>query len=143
MSYDHATKKLIDRRELLKIKFNALMMEAAIIRVAEDKQKRYSKKAALPEPWLLWEMQEHRRGVVRQQARLTTLALGFIRGRTLDQMERYVALRNSQWVEVLKMVKRYGSAQAYAHASEENRRTFCLFPGTPVPAPLPAEQVTA
>jgi hypothetical protein len=114
-------KNLIDRRELLKIKLASLVAEVAIIRKAEAKQKAYGKKVALPQPFLLIEMQDHRRKDLRRIQRLTGLALGFIRGKTLPELEPYAKnlLTSEDWAEIKKMVQKYGSKQALLHAGEQ------------------------
>ncbi len=63
-------------------------------------------------------MNVHRTGVVRSAARATHLAYGFIRGRTLEQMEprrnvrlpAYLAQHYDEhlFAEVRKMLKKYG-----------------------------------
>lgn len=68
---------IIDRRELLRVKLKSLAEEARIIRREESRTH-----GALRE-----ELSWHRRGVVRNEARATHLAYGFIRGLTRDQME--------------------------------------------------------
>jgi hypothetical protein len=49
---------------------------------------------------------------LRREARLTALALGFIRGRTLEQMEAktYRPLTEGDWKEINAMLKKYGPA---------------------------------
>lgn len=113
--YDKAG-KLVDRRELLKIKFNSLMAEAHIIRAAERKQKAYGKRAALPQPWLYQQMHEHRVLSLRHTARLTSLALGWIRGRSLEEMEGncHRPLTKRDLEEVKSMLTRYGGPDALA-----------------------------
>jgi hypothetical protein len=53
--------KLVDRREMLRIKVNSLMAEAWIIRAAEHKQKGFAAKRAVPDPMLYREMHQHAR----------------------------------------------------------------------------------
>lgn len=90
---------IVDRREMLRIKIKSLAAEARIIR-AEEKRTTHQ---------LRNELHLHRVTVVRQEARCTHLAYGFIRGRTLDQMEpgqTNVSPYNSDRVRT--MIKRYG-----------------------------------
>lgn len=101
---------IIDRREMLRVKLKSLAAEAAIIR----REERRSHGA------LRHELSLHRRGTVRWASRATHLAYGFIRGRTLEQIEprRYVNVPDwlakqcdkSLWDDVRKMLKKYGPA---------------------------------
>ena len=92
---------VIDRREMLRVKLKSLAVEARIIRREEQRS------------WgpLLNELHLHRVHEVRWAARDTHLAYGFIRGRTLQQMEAncndedWVAPR---WESIRKMLKKYG-----------------------------------
>jgi len=105
---------LKDRRELLKIKFNSLMAEAKIIRAAERKQLAFLSSRAVPlNPWLYEEMHQHRTLGLRKEARLTHLALGFIKGRTLKEMEPTckTKLTADDWKAIHKMVAKYGDTQ--------------------------------
>jgi hypothetical protein len=107
-------KNLVDRRELLKIKLAALVKEVGVIRRAEAKQKAYGKRVALPKPFLLIEMQDHRRKDLRRIQRLTGLALGFIRGKDLSALEPYAKnlLTTEDWKEIGNMIRKYGSNEA-------------------------------
>lgn len=69
---------LIDRREMLRVKFNSLMLEARLIRKEERRVWNYD---------LREELRLHRIGIVRNEARLAALALGLCKGKTLKQME--------------------------------------------------------
>lgn len=113
---------IVDRREMLRIKVNSLAAEARIIRRAERKA------------WgeLRNELTLHRRGVVRVAARETHLALGLIKGRTIQQMERK-AFRPPDWKAVEKMVRKYGPV-AKAAADE----LVAKLPVTPEPFLKPA-----
>lgn len=118
--------KLIDRRELLKIKLASLVLESKLIRLAEERQKAFSKRAVIVEPILLHEMILHRRGTVRKQSRLTGIALAMIRGRVLEQLEPLHKpdnlLTESDWNAITKMVVTYGSQEAVAHTASERAR---------------------
>lgn len=91
---------IVDRREMLRVKLASLVAEAHIIRREEKRT---------PHGALRCELSQHRRSVVRDAARLTHLAYGFIRGRTWAQIERNPTTLPS-WGEVRKMLKRYGPA---------------------------------
>lgn len=101
---------IIDRREMLKIKLISLADEARTIR----------RLAQRTHGQLRHEMNVHRKGVVGDAARATHLAYGFIRGRTLEQMESrrnvglppYLASQYDDrlFAEVRKMLKKYGPA---------------------------------
>lgn len=120
--YD-SNKNLIDRRELLKIKLATLVFEAGVIRDAEQKQLRYGRKVALPEPFLYAQMHDHRVKDLRRHARNTGLALGFIRGKSLPELEPYAKnlLTGTDWRDIRVMCGKYGSieSQTFAKAQEE------------------------
>lgn len=104
--------ELVDRREMLKVKFNSLMEEARIIRKAEKKAFGV----------IQAELHLHRISVVRSHARAASLALGFIKGRTLEQMEPSEhSAYNLTWRrtvrEVYKNLSTYGSTQYQVRAS--------------------------
>ena len=94
---------LLDKREMLRVKVKSLAEEARIIRREASKTK----------GTLKLELQAHRRDVVRPAARVAHLALGFIKGRTLEQMER-TRRRDPPWIvakrheKVVKLCKKYG-----------------------------------
>lgn len=89
--------KIVDRREMLRVKLKSLAAEARIIR-REERRARGE---------LREELYLHRINDVRRAARSTLLAYGLIRGRTLDQMEpkRY---SEPDWDAIGKMLKKYG-----------------------------------
>ena len=89
--------KLIDRRELLRIKLLSLVAESKIIRRAESRTKNELRN----------EMAHHRATVVRAATRSTHLAYGFIRGKTLTQMEAK-SRTPPDWDSISKMLKKYG-----------------------------------
>lgn len=95
--YERNTSLILDRREMLRIKLKSLMEEARIIRREESKTN-----GPLRE-----ELTIHRREVVRDEARHTHLAYGFIRGLTFDQMER-TQRSLPDWNRVRAMTKKYG-----------------------------------
>lgn len=89
---------IIDRREMLRIKVNSLTAEARMIRRAEQKA------------WgeLRTELHAHRVIVVRRTARSAHLALGFIKGRALSQME-HMPYTPPNWKEIRTLLRRYGA----------------------------------
>ena len=94
-------KKIVDRREMLRVKLKSLAEEARIIR--REEQRTFG---ALRE-----ELHRHRVDIVRKVARDTHVAYGLIRGKTIDQIEPG---RKSEpdWTAVEKMVQKYGPKQA-------------------------------
>jgi hypothetical protein len=94
---------IVDRREMLRVKLKSLAEEAKIIRREEHRTH-----GALRD-----ELHTHRVLQVRSAARATHLAYGFIKGRTLAQMEptrRPVPdyIESLLWADVRKMLKKYG-----------------------------------
>lgn len=89
----------MDERTYLKVKIKSLAEEARIIRKETKRAKRVSIKNGLA---------EHRKGVVRNEARHTHLAYGFLRGREYRQMEPK-AHETPNWDKVRKMVSKYGT----------------------------------
>lgn len=164
--YAKGSNEIIDRREMLRIKFNALAIEARIIRHEETRGRRRvcakaNKQTPMPDDGavkmlamlltgdtaqlkadkktfradfkkihkelrlrarkygpLEYEMHRHRTGKVRDEARHTHLALGFIKGRTYESMERgklkadgytpIIAKTAPDWKRVRKMIEEYG-----------------------------------
>ena len=88
---------------MLKVKIKALAAEARIIRREERRSS----------GWLRDQLASHRMVTVRNEARASLLAYGFIRGKTLAQMEpkvkdRYIqeeCIRNAE-----RMCRKYGPA---------------------------------
>ena len=106
----------MDRKRLLKIKLKSLAVEAGIIRHEERKLGRAFSWTCDPNNEttpngdfnnLRNEMAEHRRGVVRSEARHTHLAYGFLRGRAYLHIEPGCQ-RQPDWARVEAMVRRYG-----------------------------------
>ena len=98
-----------DRREMLKVKVKSLAEEARIIRTAEQRTHGILRE----------ELHNHRVVQLRHEARCTCLAYGFIRGRTLEQMEGKSKFSQQAvghpvcylwpgWKRVREMVKKYG-----------------------------------
>ena len=80
----------------LKIKIKSLAVEAKLIRLEERKVKGLTKH----------NLSEHRKHVVRPEARATLLAYGFLRGRDYRSIESN-ATTKPDWTKVKSMVKRY------------------------------------
>ena len=96
-----------DRRLFLKVKIKSLAAEACIIRAEERKNSR-----------LRNELAEHRRGVVRYEARLTLLAYGFLRGLSYKQIEPK-ANSKPDMDRIRKMVNRYGAHREYENGATD------------------------
>jgi len=92
----------------LKVKVKSLAEEARIIRREECRLK----SRPVPKRPAGWEgtlsgLHSHRTQNVREEARATHLAYGFLRGRSRSQIEGG-ALTEPSWDRVEAMVKRYG-----------------------------------
>lgn len=86
-----------DDRVYLRIKAKSLAAEARIIREEERRRPGPAREG----------LTNHRRTIVRKEARATLLAYGYVRGRTREQLE--VKPRTKpDWSNVSRMVKRYG-----------------------------------
>jgi hypothetical protein len=97
--YEKDTFKMIDKREMLRVKIKSLTAEAAIIRIEE---KRAAKCA-----WLRAELTFHRKEPLRNEARASFVAYGLIKSRTLEQIEPNTKTE-PDWVKVRAMIKAYG-----------------------------------
>ena len=87
----------------LKIKVKNLADEARTIRVEEQKLHGMEK----------WNLQHHRKTVVRDAARRTLMAYQIVRGRDWESSASHDRFtRMSDFSEVCRMVKKYGSAEA-------------------------------
>lgn len=105
--YAKGTLDIIDRREMLRVKIKSLADEARIIRREE---RRACKPGRVYAP-LQAELWLHRVRDVRSEARATLLAYGFIRGRTLTQMEGEKSKPSDYiWKRVKTMLQKYGPA---------------------------------
>lgn len=103
----------MDERTYLKVKIKSLAEEARIIRRETKLAKSTSIKNGLA---------EHRKGVVREEARLTHLAYGFLRGREYRQMEA-ITHTTPNWDRVRKMVSKYGTHfAAYGYENWKQER---------------------
>jgi hypothetical protein len=97
----------------LKIKLKSLAAEVRIIKNQERKYKGPNWGSSYQRSLL----QRHRLDVVRPEIRHTHLAYGYLRGRSLDQIES-CAKTEPDWERVYAMVKKYGSFQ------QRERSTF-------------------
>ena len=91
---------IIDRREMLRVKVKSLAAESRIIR-QEEKHSR---------GLLRDELHLHRVGIVRSESRSACLALGFIKGRTYEQMEKDPGTKPN-WAKVNQLLKKYGPTE--------------------------------
>lgn len=90
-----------DQRTYLKIKIKNLAAEAGIIRTEERKTHGMAK----------WDLQHHRKTVVRNEARRSLIAYQFIRGRDPScHFHESVLARHQDWEPIERMVRKYGSA---------------------------------
>ena len=89
---------ILDRREMLRIKIKSLAEEARIIRREEHRTR-----GPLRE-----ELYLHRIHDVRSESRAAHLAYGFIRGRTLEQMESKSRTK-PRWNRVRDLCKKFGA----------------------------------
>lgn len=99
--YADRLETILDRREMLKVKVKSLAAEARIIR--REEQRTHGPLRA--------ELHWHRIFVVRRASREAGLAYGYVRGKTLEQMEPNAG--KPGWVKpdedaIGKMVKKYG-----------------------------------
>jgi hypothetical protein len=100
--------KLMDRREMLRVKVKSLAVEARIIRKEELRTT-----GELRE-----ELYLHRIKDVRFAARHAHLAYGIIRGRTIEQMERTSKTPPSKG-EIERLLKKYGPREAVVTTTKE------------------------
>jgi len=94
----------IDERRYLKVKIKSLATEAKIIREETKRARRWSIKRGL---------YHHRIGIVRNEARHTLIAYGFLRDKDYRTMEPN-AKEAPDWTKVRKMVEKYGSHCDYS-----------------------------
>ena len=87
----------------LKVKLRSLEVESKIIRSYERKLPGASE--------LRGQLVEHRRGVIRREARSTHLAYGYLRGRNYRQIEATCHTK-PDIAAVERMVKKYGQVGA-------------------------------
>lgn len=111
--YAKGTLTIVDRREQLKIKINSLAEESRIIRKAERKT----------HGLLREELYLHRTRDVRQATRSATLAMGFIKGRTWEQMETS-PYTLPDWNRVKTLIAKYGPRDKAKLAAFETLACF-------------------
>ncbi len=90
----------MDARVHLKIKIKSLADEARSIRLEENKRKGLARR----------ELQDHRKLVVRPEARATHLAYGYLRHMRYLRIEAK-CYRPPNWAKVKRMVEKYGLTQ--------------------------------
>ncbi len=91
--------------QALKVKIKSLAEEARIIRVEERRTSGMSK----------WQLQHHRRTVVRDAARRSLIAYATVRGRDPEtHASDDPAVRHGDAKEVARMVRKYGPAEERA-----------------------------
>lgn len=112
--YNAERTSIVDRREMLKVKIKSLAAESKMIRREEIGQKRINAKSGVAAIELMTELWTHRTQVVRPASRLTHLAYGLIRGKTLEQMEnKSPPLSDSDKKQVKEMIRKYGPRQGF------------------------------
>lgn len=94
-----------DRRVELKVKIKSLAEEARIIRLEEKRAK------ARGDYRLLFRLQEHRRGIVRQTAHESLLAYHLVRGTTIGKFP-YDTCRKPLPLDIKLSVSRFGPVRA-------------------------------
>lgn len=88
----------------LRVKIKSLAEEARIIRHEADRYKRRNDPTRLG-------LHDHRRGVVRPEARNALLAYGYLRGRLYAQIEASTH-EAPNWPRVARLIEKYGPAGA-------------------------------
>ena len=94
--------RILDRREMLRVKIKSLMEEARIIR-KEEKRARFGQ--------LREELHFHRVHLVRSEARSTHIAYGLIRGLPWERIE-VSPQTPPNWKRIHEMLKKYGPIKA-------------------------------
>ena len=89
----------LDFRAALRVKVKSLADEAKIIRREEHRSKN----------WYEWySLKQHRKGIVRREARSAQLALAFLRGVPYEKVESYTRVGNEpNWKRVKDLVMKY------------------------------------
>lgn len=114
--------RIADRREMLRVKIKSLAAEAGIIRREEHRQRFDRRGRARGFGPIAAELQWHRTGVVREEARLAHIAYALVRGRDADTIEpNGPGLTAEQWKRVRAMLVKYGPA-AYAERVANEKR---------------------
>lgn len=99
------------RQVHLKVKIKSLAAEAKIIRSEERKAG----------PVLRYTLAEHRKGIVREVARESLLAYGFLRGLPYSRIETQNS-SEPDWDSVMKMIHRFGAV--WDSVGEETKEAF-------------------
>jgi len=97
----HRRKQVKDKHIQLKVKVKYLAAEARIIRKEERKAADQGRSR------LNSSLSDHRRGVVRNEARHSLLAYGFMRGKPYEKLETNPHTQPN-WEKVINMAKRFG-----------------------------------
>jgi len=73
---------------------------------------------------LAHEMWAHRTHYLREESRLTGIAYGLVRGRSIERIEHYTKkpLSEAQWERIYKMVEKYGSVAQLAALPPSKRK---------------------
>ena len=98
----------------LKVKIKSLAAESTIIRKEEQKRAKRKGEKQPRSPEVIADrqsLQDHRRYVVREEARCSLLAYGYLRGRTYRSMEAK-CYESPRWDKVESIVKRFKPAGA-------------------------------
>jgi len=94
----------MDKRQFLKVKLKTLAEEARIIRHEERKYYGMDR----------WDLQHHRKTVVRDEARRTLIAYQFIRGRNWKlHVSSCDFTRATDIASVQRMIRQYGSKESW------------------------------
>jgi len=91
------------RRQFLKVKIKSLSEESRIIRAEEKK---------VANVYLMGQLHWHRTNDVRIESRAAQLAYGYLRGKTLKQVEK--SADRPEWVDkrAISIVKKFGRLEA-------------------------------
>lgn len=92
----------------LKVKLKSLAAESKIIRKEENKRS----------GTLRLGLQEHRRGIVREEARHTHIAYGFLKGMPYTKIEQKPK-SEPNWDRVAKMILKYGPYTQWGEPSPQ------------------------
>ena len=104
----------------LKIKIKNLADEARTIRTEENKLSGMEK----------WNLQHHRKTVVRDAARRSQIAYQMIRDRDWVSCTSHTELtRWSDWKEIARMVRKYGTAESVKSLPKLERQFKALLSG--------------
>lgn len=86
---------------------NGTPMLEGLTEAQRKRIERHLRKPSAKAMEIFWGLRGHRVNVVRPEARATQIAYGFLRGRTLDQIEGS-AISEPNWKRVEELVKKYG-----------------------------------